>query len=142
MSTNEVIRLAKTYVKQSQLYLENAHKEIGRQEYEKASELLWGSVAEALKAVLMARKGLKIKAHGELWEAARDLARELGDESIYTIFREANSLHSNFYEVRLGKEDVEDSFERVRLLVGKLLDIARAELARLAQRSRSKNSAC
>lgn len=123
--------MTETYVKQSLLYLDNARDEIERQEYEKASEFLWGSVAEALKAVLMVRKGLRIKSHGEFWSLARELAKELGDEGVYTTFREADSLHSNFYEVRLEKEDVESSFERIRLLVGRLLDIVRSELARL-----------
>lgn len=34
-----------------------------------------GSVAEALKALLMARRGVEIKSHGELWDVARELAR-------------------------------------------------------------------
>lgn len=133
MSVEETIQRAEVYIKQSLLYLNNASEEIGKQKYEKASEFLWGSVAEALKAVLMARKGFRIKSHGELWDVARELSKEYCDEDIYVVFREANSLHSNFYEVSLKEEDVMISFERVRILVGKLLDIARFELIKLTK---------
>jgi len=133
MSLEERIRQTEIYIKQSLLYLDNAVEEAKKQEYEKASEFLWGSVAEALKALLMARKGFRIKSHTEFWDVARELARELADEDIYVVFREANSLHSNFYEVRLKEEDVMISLERVRMLVGKLLEITRSELTRVVE---------
>lgn len=62
--------------------------------------------------------GLRIRSHGELWDVAGELAMEYGDEDFYVVFREANSLHSNFYEAGLRKEDVMISFKRVRMLVG------------------------
>jgi hypothetical protein len=46
-----------------------------KRNYEKASKFLWGSVAEALKALLMARKGFKIKSHSEFWDVARELSK-------------------------------------------------------------------
>ncbi len=113
------------------LYLSNASEEIKKQKYEKASESLWESVAEAIKAALMARKGFRIKRHRGLRKAARKLSREYGDEDIYVIFCEAESFHSNFYEMSLEKEGVMISFERIRMLIGKVLDIARSELIKL-----------
>ncbi len=131
MSLEERVQKTELYMRQSLLYLNNALEEINKQNYEKAGEFLWGSVAEALKALQMARKGLRVKRHREFWDIARELSREYADESIYVIFREANSLHSNFYEASLKEEDVKISFERVRILVGKLFDITRSELTKL-----------
>lgn len=114
-----------TYVQQAIRYLDNARSELSNGELEKAGEFLWGSFAQALKALAMAKKSVEIRTHSELWDLARSAAKELGDESIYTGFREANSLHSNFYEVRLGKEDLEISIERIRRQVAKLIKLAR-----------------
>jgi len=133
MNIEERVQKTETYIKQSLLYLNNANEEIKKKNYEKASEFLWGSVAEALKALLMARKGFKIKSHSEFWDVARELSKEYGDKDIYIVFREANSLHSNFYEVSLKEEDVMISFEHIRMLVGKLLNITRSELIKLVK---------
>lgn len=111
------------YASQSIRYLENALKSIAQSDFDKASEFLWGSIAEALKAVA-AKKGLTLRTHGELWDYARGLAKELGDRSIYDGFFKANSLHSNFYESKLSPQDVVAVAESVRDTVGKLLKLA------------------
>jgi hypothetical protein len=59
----------------------------------------------------------------ELWDYARELARELNDPSMFQDFRQANSLHSNFYEAGLPAEEVIDSVETVGATVGKLLSL-------------------
>ena len=114
---------ARAYLNQSLKYLENAFKVSKDGEPEKVGEFLWGSVATALKALVMAMKGMEVKSHGQLWEIARELARETGDLSIYEAFKEANFLHSNFYEFRLSLDDVKSSAERIAWLVKKLIDL-------------------
>jgi hypothetical protein len=111
------------YGKQSIHYLQNSLEFLEKKELEKASEFSWGSVAQALKAVAE-RKGLQLRSHNSLREYARALAKEKGDESIYTMFLEVQNLHSNFYEADLPSEDVEFMTERTRKLVAKLLDLA------------------
>ena len=133
MSIEERVQKTETYIKQSLLYLNNANEEIKKKNYEKASGFLWGSVAEALKALLMARKGFRIRSRSEFWDVARELSKEYGDKDIYIVFHEANSLHSNFYEVSLKEEDVMINFEHIRMLVGKLLNITRSELIKLVK---------
>jgi len=56
---------------------------------------------------------------------ARELAREVGDPEIFRAFREAESLHSNFYEAMLEEEDLLAHFDSVRLLVSRLLELVR-----------------
>lgn len=113
---------AEKYAEQSLRYLENALLHLNQGDYDKASEFLWGSVAEAVKAVAASR-GLNLTKHVELWEFVGELAKELDEESIYDNFRTANYLHSNFYEIELRPEEVLDASESVRQLVACLLEL-------------------
>lgn len=117
METKEQIE---KYKSQSVHFLENAFRFIEAKEIEKASEFLWGSMAEAIKAIAIS-KGFFLKSHRQLWDYAEGLAKELQDESIFNAFRHANSLHSNFYESTLELKDVLRVAEDVRATVGKLL---------------------
>lgn len=104
---------------QSVHYLENAYKFIDASDTEKASEFLWGSMAQAIKAVA-AIKGVKLKAHRKLRDYAESLSKELSDPSIFDHFLHAESLHSNFYECELELRDVIRAAEEVRTTVFKL----------------------
>ena len=77
-----------------------------------ASGKAWGMVAETIKAV-SARHGGIIHAHRSIWHVLRELSQlvgEAGDEPtqawINNAFRNARSLHSNFYEDEEFKEEV------------------------------------
>ena len=108
------------YALQSLNYLRNASKSIDVGDSEKASEFLWGSMTQAIKAVVAA-KGVTFRKHRLLWEYAESLAKELEDKSIYDSFVHAYSLHSNFYESDLELKDVRRLAADVRIAVGKLL---------------------
>lgn len=107
------------YETQSIHYLENAFSFLRGGDVEKASEFLWGSIAEAIKAVAVS-KGIVLESHDELRTYTRELAKALGDKSIWDAFYHANSLHSNFYESRLKLEEVDLFAQEVRAAVGKL----------------------
>ena len=111
---------------QSVHYLENAYKFIDAGDSEKASEFLWGSMAQAIKAVA-ATKGVTLKSHRLLWDYAESLSKELEDKSIFDSFFHANSLHSNFYECELELKDVIRVADDVRMTVGKLLQLISQE---------------
>ncbi|MBI4304254.1 MAG: hypothetical protein HY665_07975 [Chloroflexi bacterium] len=93
------------YVAQSLRYLRNASKSIDDGNADKASEFLWGSMAQALKAVAASR-GIQLRNHRQIWDFAEGSAKELEDRSIYDAFLHANYLHSNFYEAELELKDV------------------------------------
>lgn len=114
------------YKTQSIHYLENAFRFIKAGDAEKASEFLWGSMAEALKAVA-ASKGIWLKSHRDLRNYAIELARQLQDERIRHTFDRAQSLHSNFYETGLLLEDVDICAQDVRATVAKLLGLIAGE---------------
>ncbi len=110
----------KKYKKQSIHYFENAIKFIDKGDAEKASEFLWGSVAQALKAVA-ASKNIWLRGHNQIKYYALALARELHDDSIWHTFIYAQSLHSNFYESGLLLEDVVRASEDIKNTVKQLL---------------------
>jgi len=108
------------YALQSSHYLENSQSAIVLGELEKAGEFLWGSMALAIKAVA-AIKGIELRSHGKLWDYAKEVSKDLREDSIFTAFRDANSLHSNFYETGMSLEILLDSEERIRRAVGLLI---------------------
>jgi hypothetical protein len=109
---------------QTEHYYENALNFLRQGETQKAAELLWGSIAEALKAVA-ATRGLRLRNHREIWEYARELARETSDESMFDGFREAHALHTDFYEAELTIDDVRVAWEsRIRPTLQKLAKMA------------------
>lgn len=80
-------------------------------------------MAAALKALVMAKKGIEIKTHSQFWDIARQLTRETGDVSIYENYKEVNSLHSNFYNSRLSLDDIKNSSKKIAELVKKLRNL-------------------
>lgn len=113
---------AEEYKAQSIHYLKNAFSSLEAGDSDKASEFLWGSMAQALKAVA-ALKGKQLQRHWEISEYAKELARELWDKTLYEAFGHASYLHSNFYEAGLRLEDVYIYAEDIRKAVGKLLSL-------------------
>jgi hypothetical protein len=105
--------------KQSIHYLENAFHLIELGETEKASELLWGSMTQALKAAAMTKDKL-LRSHYDMRNYAMEF-RKAGYEDIYRAFNTAQSLHSNFYETGLSMEDVVIGAEEIKSAVAKLL---------------------
>lgn len=118
----EVKEKAEKYKEQSIHYLENAFVSIEAGRIEKASEFLWGSMAEVLKAVAASR-GKELRRHWEIGEYARELAKQLEDEAIYDVFGIASYLHTNFYEADLRIEQVYAYASRIKTIVGKLLKL-------------------
>lgn len=107
------------YKAQSDHYFGNALASIQAGEAAKAGEFLWGSMAQALKAVA-ASEGKELNTHGEIRKYAAELAKKHNDVSIWDIYGVANSLHGNFYEAGLGLEEVQTHAERIRTVVLKL----------------------
>ena len=110
------------YAAQSLHYLKNASKFIDTDDSAKASEFLWGSMAQALKALALS-KGILLEKHWQIWDYVDSLTKELEDRTIYDVFLHADSLHKNFYELELEMKDVLRMAEDVKMTVGKLLSL-------------------
>lgn len=78
-------------------YLSNAEHAIAAGEYRKASELLWGAVAQQLKA-LAASRNILIRSHRQFFDFLRQYAAETSDRKLYEDFVTLNALHANFYD--------------------------------------------
>jgi len=111
--------LLEKYKAQSVHYFENALSSIEAGDAEKAGEFVWGSMAEALKAVA-AKKGIKLGRHQDIEDYAKNLAKELGDEEITKAHGLASALHSNFYEAGLRIEDVRLRLDQIKGTIRKL----------------------
>ena len=112
----------KKYAGQSRHYLLNASKFIDTGDSAKASEFLWGSLAEALKALALS-KGIRLEKHREIWNYVESLTKEREDKNIYDVFLHANSLHKNFYEFELELKDVRRMAEDIKIIQGELLQL-------------------
>jgi hypothetical protein len=93
------------YQGQSDLYYANALRFLREGDAQKAAEFLWGSVAEVIKAIAASR-GRRLRSHRDIAGYTRELARELGDDDVWHGYREANALHTDFYEAGLTVRDV------------------------------------
>lgn len=116
------VEQAIAYAERSTLYLSNASEMLREQRPEKSSEFLWGSMAEALKAVA-AIKDTKLRTHAEIRRFARDLAKQLQSDRLLDVFSIAETLHSNFYEAMFDEAEVLHHSTSVREVIGTLLDL-------------------
>jgi len=119
-NTEEIKKKTEKYAKLALHYSDNAQKFIKLKEFEKASEMMWGSMSTILKAVA-ASKGEMINKHGQLFGYARKISKEMNDPEIYTCFSLASNLHTNFYESDLKEDTILGMIKQVARIIGKLM---------------------
>ena len=110
------------YKSQSIHYLENVYSFIDAGDAEKAGEFLWGSMAQALKAVA-ASEGKELNAHWQIGDFARELAKKREDRSIWYAYGDASYFHHGFYEAGLTIDDVRLRLDDVRQTIRNLLEL-------------------
>ena len=103
-------------------YWANALDCAARKELRKASELAWGAVAQALKA-LAASAGLHLGTHRQLADFARDLSCVTGDAYYKDEFRDLNALHVNFYDGILDETDFPQYLARAEQFIRRLAEL-------------------
>jgi len=108
------------YAKMSLHYSLNAQKFLKKKDFEKASEMMWGSMACILKAVA-AKQGVEIRKHGYLFGFAEKISKQLKDPEIYTAFSLASNLHTNFYESNLDEITLRKIIKKIARIIGKLM---------------------
>lgn len=80
-------------------------------EFRKASELLWGSVTQELKA-FAASYNVVISSHRQFFQFLQQVSKELDDRSLYLEFVELNALHKNFYDEIIPPDVFPDYYRR------------------------------
>ena len=121
----EVRNRAEKYKNQSKRYFDNAIRLIEAGEAEKAGELLWGSLSQAIKAVA-ASNSRELRTHDDIRAYTLELTRKMEDEGIWYAFITAQFLHSRFYETGLNIEDVKLGAETIRRILDRLRSISSA----------------
>ena len=76
--------------------LERAEAELKSGELMQASEKIWGAGALAIKAHALAKKGLRLESHADLWAYKNEAATELGSW-VRTAFKLADSMYKIYY---------------------------------------------
>ena len=103
----------------SRQFLRQAQAEFAQGDRLQASEKAWGAAAHAVKAVAQ-RRGWRHNGHRHLFVAIDKIYRETGDSEILVLFSASNALHMNFYENWQTNNQVQDSIERVAVLLENL----------------------
>jgi len=100
-------------------YLKDAEALLKKGDYSQASEKFRGVAAEITKAVA-AKRGVKAKTHGDLWDFIISMDKEHPKLGLIHDFYDANHLYSNFYEDDLKPEAVLVGAESVRAFIRKM----------------------
>ena len=106
MGNQDRARRAERYLRRRDEYWNNGLKYVGEGKFSKASEFLWGAVAQSIKAVA-AMKDMSITQHSKFFDFMRELSKELEDEELYKSFLFLNDLHKNFYDEYIGPAELE-----------------------------------
>jgi len=113
------------YIRTRDKYLSNSDRLSGEGEFRKASELLWGAITQAIKA-LAAAWGQRISKHGEFFDFMRTIAREVDENSLYESFLFLRQLHTNFYEETIPSADFQIYRTKAELFIKRLDEILRS----------------
>jgi len=122
--TLEPLEKSVQYERRAEKYLDNARDLVIKREFAKASELLWGTVVEFIKAisVLYGLDPSRLK-HKEIVETGKRIALELGDVEMSKLIDKAQAFHANFYEDFMSEEVFGEHYEAMIRLTTKLLSI-------------------
>ena len=103
------------YAERGRSLWDGAQVELARGDTVQASEKLWGSAAQAVKAVGEAR-GWRHGSHRDLYDIIGRLQNEAGNGRLRELFAIASALHQNFYEEWMP-------IEQVRQAAGNILEL-------------------
>ena len=123
---NDFAEKSAEYRKRSEKYLNNAMLEASKKNFAKASEFLWGAIAEAAKAIY-ALSGQPLRGHKEINRALRELVHDEELTKRREFLRTANQLHTNFYEGSVDEVEFLLLSQTAYKLLSKLFGIWRTQ---------------
>ena len=113
---------ADDYAAFSRRFVRQAQEEFDKGDRLQASEKAWGAAAHAVKAVAASR-GWNHNSHRLLFDVVTQLSRDTGNSLLSACFREASSLHQNFYENWQPDGSVQEGIDKVKQFVNLLEEI-------------------
>ena len=113
------------HVSQSNRYRASALRELRQGHWQRAEELLWGSLAGAVKAVAGSR-GVELKDDAEMKSYLALLSKETRNRRIRDAFNQLSNFSTLSYTVedsRSGRDRLYQAAERVSYAVEKLWEL-------------------
>ena len=107
------LEMSLKFIRQAQEELDN------RNDLAQASEKAWGAAAQALESIA-AQRGWNHKNHGLLRDMATQIYMEFGRPRILDLFGFLESAHTNFYEHRFDRDEVQYQINNSRYLLEEL----------------------
>lgn len=92
-------------------YYENMADAYHKDEYRKASELLWGVISQLVKALAILY-GKTILQHDDFFHFVKKYSEEMGDAEYYELFLFLQNLHRNFYDRMFPDDDFQIYLKR------------------------------
>ena len=120
MSATEHIALAKQF-------LIDADIEYEAGDIFQASEKLWGAASHVATAE-MHRRGIRAQNHVATTRFVKQLANEVKEPILFSNFKAAEALHSNFYHGWMEDHQFEENRELVRQFVDRMLQLKSDEI--------------
>jgi len=124
MRNQDRARRAERYLRRRGEYWSNALKYVGEGKFSKASEFLWGAVAQSIKAAA-AMRDISITRHSAFFDFMRELSKELEDKELYKSFLFLNDLHKNFYDEYIGPAEFQIYLEEAGKFLQRIEEIGR-----------------
>ncbi len=92
------------YISTRDHYFHNMESSLKKKNYRKASELLWGAITQAIKA-LASLSNITIRSHNFFRTYTREIAKEINDSEYHELFLNLQILHQNFYDEQFDPVD-------------------------------------
>ena len=112
------------------MYLSNVDLAVMKDEYEKASEFLWGSIACYLNAIYFLRTGKSCSGHNAMIALGERISVVTGDQRLENAIRIGEKMHSNHYHGFLRPEEFPGMYYEIMYAVSKLRELLILEKTR------------
>lgn len=124
-SLNSNENFSAVFLNQRDHYFSNAQDMIKKGEIRKASEMLWGAIAQEIK-FLASLRSVQLRSHKNIKEFVKQIAKEERNEKIYETLLELESLHRYFYdEDIMDAEDFPMYYDKVKKFLEILEDVSK-----------------
>lgn len=104
------------YLQNSRSYYANSLTHYQQNNFPKASECLWGAIAEALKALSLKVRGIPVNKHWEIGDYMDILVGQLHTKGLTNDLKlAAHGLHTYFYETNLNTVDFRMMYAKAQM---------------------------
>ena len=114
--------LATEHATLAQQFLRDADREYEAGDIFQASEKLWGAASHVAIAE-MHRRGIRAQKHAATTQFVKRFAEEVEEPILFSQYKVAEALHSNFYHGWMEDHQFEESRDLVNDFVNRMLEL-------------------